>query len=267
MLQYPLFFAALFLVREGARLVVGLRTLVDGLLWMGSFTALTWYFVLDPIAAEHGVTQLAKTIGMGYQVGDLVLFYGIVLVLMHPRHTTADQVVSSLLCVAFACLLIADTWATVLLFTPPHTYQSGSPPDLFWSIFYLLLPLAGLVRLRLAPAEIPPRPEGPSLGLSWRDLWHGTQFVLPGVAALGTSAFIIVDALLTEPSRSALRLPVMVGFGLLTLALLRPVVFFVEQRHLRRERDAAQAREAALAWRMQGWSSSSASSAMNSGLP
>ncbi|MGO8950017.1 MAG: sensor histidine kinase [Ktedonobacterales bacterium] len=245
-LQYPLFIAAIFLVREGARLLVGLRTLVDGLLWMGSVTALTWYFVLDPIAGEHGVTQLAKTIGMGYQVGDLVLFYGVVLLFMHRYHTTADLLVGSLLCVAFACLLIADTWAAVLLFTPPHTHRSGSPPDLFWSIFYLLLPLAGLVRLRLAPDEIPPSPEGPSEGLNWRDLWHGTKFVLPGIAALGASAVIIVHALVTEPSRSALRLPILVGFVLLALALLRPVVFFVEQQQLRRERDAAAAREAAL---------------------
>ena len=246
LLQYPLFLAAIFLARESTRLVVGLRTLVDGLLWMSSITALTWYFVLDPIAAEHGVTQLAKTVGMGYQVGDLVLFYGIVLVLMQRHQTIADRLISSLLCVAFACLLIADTWAAVLLVTPPHTRRSGSPPDLFWSICYLLLPLAGLVRLRLAPAEIPPRSEVPTEGLSWRDLWHGTKYVLPGIAALGTGAVIIVDAVLTEPSRSALRLPVLVGFILIALVLFRPVVFYVEQRQLRRERDAAGEREAAL---------------------
>jgi signal transduction histidine kinase len=245
-LQYPFFLAALFLAGEARPLVVGLRTLVDGLLWMSSVTALTWYFVLDPIAGEHGETQLAKTISMGYQVGDLVLIYGIVLVLMHRHHTTVDQLVISTLGVAFACLFIADTWAAVLLFTPPHTHQTGGPPDLFWSIFYLLLPLASLVWLRLTPVEISPRPRGPSEGPGWRDLWHGTQFVLPCVAALGTSAVIIVNALLTEPTRSALRLPVLVGFGLLALALLRPVVFFVEQQQLRHERDAAGEREAAL---------------------
>jgi signal transduction histidine kinase len=246
LLQYPLFFAALFLARDGTRLVVGLRTLVDGLLWMGSVSALTWYFILDQIAAKHGEPQLAKIISMVYQVGDLVIFYGIVLVLMQRHHTTADRLVNAILCVAFACLFIADTWAAVLLLTPPHIHQPGSPPDLFWSICYLLLPLAGLVRLRLTPAEIPPRPEGSSLGQSWRDLWHGTQFVLPGVAALVTSTVIIVDALVTEPSRSELILPVLIGFALLTLALFRPVVFFVEQQQLQRERDAAGEREAAL---------------------
>jgi signal transduction histidine kinase len=244
--QYPLFLTALFFARETRRLVVGLRTLVDGLLWMSSATALTWYFVLNSIGEGHGEAQLARNISIGYQVGDLVLFYSLVLLLMQPHRTTADHLVNTILCVAFASLFIADTWAAILLLTPPHTYRTGSPPDLFWSIFYLLLPLASLARLRLAPAQIPPRSEPPSPGLGWSDLWHGTQFVLPGIAALVTSAVIIVNALLTEPSRSALRLPVLVGFGLLTLALLRPVVFFVEHKQLRRERVQAREREAAL---------------------
>ena len=100
--------------------------------------------------------------------------------------------------------------------------------------------VAALVRIRLAPAEIPP---GQSGSLAWGDLWHGTQFVLPGIAALGASAVIIVDALLKVPSR---RLPILISFGLLALALLRPVVFYVEQQQPQRERDAATAREAAL---------------------
>lgn len=54
---------------------------------------------------------------------------------------------------------------------------------------------------------------------------------------------IIVDALLKVPSR---RLPILISFGLLALALLRPVVFYVEQQQPQRERDAATAREAAL---------------------
>src|SRR5260370_35026702 len=135
---------------------------------------------------------------MAAQARLFISSYGTAPRLMPPRLRTVAHLFTSLLGVAFACLFIADTWAAVLLFTPPHTHRSGSPPDLFWSIFYLLLPLAGLVRLRLAPAEISPRPRGPSEGLGCRDPCHGTQFLLPGVPALGTSAVIIVNALLTN---------------------------------------------------------------------
>src|SRR5260370_28808449 len=69
---------------------------------------------------------------------------------LHRReHASEQQAIMVLLLVASACLLVADTWFALLLL---HTssYRAGSPPDLFWLAFYLLLPLAALVRFRLA---------------------------------------------------------------------------------------------------------------------
>ncbi|PWT76983.1 MAG: hypothetical protein C5B60_03375 [Chloroflexi bacterium] len=254
MLQYPLFFTALLFAREDRHVVMGLRRFVDGLLWMSSAIALTWYFVLNRIGGV-GEAQLAKNVSIAYQIADLVLFYGLVLLLMQPHRTATDYVVTTILLVAFACLFIADTWAAILLLAPPHTYRTGSPPDFFWGTFYLLLPLAALVRLRLAPVEIPHRPGVPSLGLGWRDLWGGILSVLPGFAALGASIVIIANALMTGLEDTALRVPLLVSFGLITLTLLRPIVLFIEREQLRREgeqlrRESEQAREREAALRL-----------------
>jgi signal transduction histidine kinase len=246
-LQYPCFFAALVLTPALGRWLPGLRTVVDGLLWMSAVTALSWYFVLLPLSLQTGESLLAKHISMGYQVGDLVLFYGFVMVLARARRCTTRVVLGmSLLGVATVSLLIADTWATVLLFHPQHTYLTGSAPDLFWFICYLLIPLAGVVRLRLTPAERPPRAPVPSERLTWRDVLAGMQFVSPVVAVVAASMIIIVAATLRSPSRADMLAPEVVGFALLLLALLRPAVMFLEQEQLRRERDAARAQERAL---------------------
>jgi hypothetical protein len=134
-LQYPCFFAVLLFTPALGRWLPRLRTLVDGLLWMSAVTALSWYFVLLPIILQTGESPLAKHVSMGYQLGDLVLFYGFVMVLARlHRLTTRVVLCASLLCLAVASLFIADTWATVLLFHPHHPYRTGSPPDLFWFI-------------------------------------------------------------------------------------------------------------------------------------
>jgi signal transduction histidine kinase len=242
-LQYPCFFAAMFLIPAEGHWLPRVRTLLDGVLWMSAITALSWYFVLLPLSLQTSEPPLSKYISMFYQVGDLVLFYGLVMALARPRRTTLGLVVISLISLAVASLFVADTWAAVLLLHPPHTYRTGSWPDLFWFSCYLLFPLAALVRLRLIPAELPSRPAIRAEPLSWRDLLAGLTFVSPSFAVVGASVVIIVDATLTSQRKADLTLPVEVGIALLLLATLRPGVMFLEEKQLRRERDAARAQE------------------------
>lgn len=245
-LQYPCFIAALFLASTEGRSLPGARTLFDGLLWMGAVTALTWYFVLRPIALQMGEPQLSRNISMYYQIADLVLFYGLVAVLIRQRRTTRDVLATSLLSLAVASLYVADTWAGVLLIDQPHTYRTGSPPDLFWFTCYLLIPLAGLVRLRLTPAELPRRPPDSAVCFTWRDVSAFLRFISPNVVVVGVSLVIIVHALVSSPSPTGLSTSVEIGIALLLLATLRPGLVYLEQEQLRRERDAARAQESAI---------------------
>ncbi|HEV2461970.1 MAG TPA: histidine kinase dimerization/phospho-acceptor domain-containing protein, partial [Ktedonobacterales bacterium] len=245
-LQYPFFIAGMLLIPAEGHWLPRVRTLLDAVLWMSAVTALSWYFVLLPIARETGASALSKYISMYYQVGDLVLFYGLVMALARPRRTTLGLVVISLISLAAATLFVADTWAAVLLLHPPHTYRTGSWPDLFWFSCYLLFPLAAVVRLRLTPAELPAQPMTRPEPLRWRDLLGGMAFVAPSLAVVGASMLIIVHATLTAQRKGDLMLPEVVSIALLLLAALRPGVMFLEEKQLRRERDVARLQEGAL---------------------
>jgi signal transduction histidine kinase len=243
LLQYPCFFLGLALSPAFGRWLPGLRVMLDGLLWMSAITALTCYFVLLPIIHHTSVSPQAKLISMFYQIGDLVVFYGLVVALAKPRRTSRAVLMISLVGLAVVALFVGDTWATVQLFHPPQTYRGGSWPDLFRFVFYLLLPLVGLVRLRLPPVEWLARPPAPAERLSWRDLVEGISVVLPSLAVVAAAVVIDVHAALTAQSRADLLFPAGVGTVLLLLATLRPAVMVLEQKQLRRERDTARAQE------------------------
>jgi signal transduction histidine kinase len=245
-LQYPCFFMALTVSPARGRWLPSLRTMLDGLLWMSAVTALVWYFVLLPISRLTGVSPLARQLSMFYQVGDLVIFYGVVVALVRPRRTGRGVLIISLLSLAFVSLFVGDIWATVQLLYPPHTFRGGSMPDLFRFICYLLVPLAALVRLRLTPTEWLPGPPAPAERLTWRDLLGGITVVLPSLAVVSAGVVIAVHAALTMQRRADFVLPAVVGSILLLLATLRPAVMFLEQMQLRRERDAAVAQERAV---------------------
>jgi hypothetical protein len=245
-LQYPCFAFALFLAPVERRGLPGWRTLLDGILWMSAVTALSWYFVLQPLSLAAGPAALSKSVSIYYQVSDLVLFYGLVVMLVRPQRTSTGRLVMLLLSLGVIALFVADTWAALLLVRPPYTYRTGSPPDLFWFSCYLLIPLAALVRLRLGPAEGGTPPLVPALRRTHPDLLGALQFVAPSVAAVGAAVVILIHTELTSRSAQGLSVPEAVVVALLLLGTLRPAVVYLEQEELRGERDAALAKESAL---------------------
>jgi signal transduction histidine kinase len=240
------FLIALVLVCARGRWLPGLRTMIDGVLWMSAITALSWYFVLVPIALQSREPPPSKSISMVQQVVDLVLIYLLIMALARPRRTTRERLVMSLLSLAVLSLFVGDTWAAILLLHPPHLYRTGSAPGVFWLMCYLLIPLAGLVRLRLVPAAPPLHRAVPGEPLNWRGVLDGMQFVLPSVTVVAAAGVIMVTATFTSGTTAGRIAPETVGLALLLLAALRPAVMYLEHEQLRHERDAAQARESAL---------------------
>jgi signal transduction histidine kinase len=175
-----------------------------------------------------------------YPAGDLALVLGLTMIWLHFReYAKEQQAILVLLMVASVCLFVADTWFALLLL---HTssYRSGSPPDLFWLAFYLLLPLTAFVRFRLAQrtrAGVSVWLMSQQPDILHQDLMAGLQVTFPVAAALLASGVLLIRSARGAGALHPL-IPSLIALGLLALALMRQFLTAVENERLHRAREA-----------------------------
>ncbi|HEY7127052.1 MAG TPA: HAMP domain-containing sensor histidine kinase [Ktedonobacterales bacterium] len=255
LLQYPFFFLALLLLPGVPPWGRRVRVVLDCLLLMGAATALSWYFVLAPIYLTSGESVLGKIVNLGYPIGDLCLLFGLTVALIY-RKCSLTRVVLSLLIAAVLCLVIADAWAAFVILFPQHFYSTGQPSDVFWLAFYLLVPLAGIIGVRLLRSEPPgatePLPtEQAQPALPFQDLKEALRFLSLFAAAVLASAAIGLRAIINPVRPMSPLAPALVIFGLLILVLARQGITLVENARLRREQQNALAGQLAAEVREQ----------------
>ena len=238
LLQYPFFLLALLLVPPVRPKMQRARVAVDACLLLGSAFLLSWYFLLGPISQGSHETVVGKLINLTYLVGDLAIFVGLVMLWLHFEKYELPLAVASLVMAAVACLFIADSWAAVPL--DRSSYQSGSPPDLFWMAFYLLLPLAGLVRFRLSQhttagmsawvnSQPTPNPRR-------EDLIASVRVISSVAAALVTGTVVIIRAYQGTSLLHPMA-PFLAALALLGLALVRQGLAVVDNERFYRQRE------------------------------
>lgn len=246
MLQYPFFFLAVILIPSGHPWGSRVKLILDGLLVMGSTTAIAWYFLLAPLYLQTHVSPFGRFINLYYPTADLVILFGLTVTLFY-HHCRMDRTVMALLIAAIVCLVTADFWVAWLIATVGFT--PGTPPDLFWMAFYLLLPFSALVWLRLTQHQLlsprEPRRRPHPLPLRWYNLQEVVRFLFPLVAALFACAVIAVRAILSPVQPLSPLGPILVIFGLLGLVTLRQGIAVLENTRLRQEREIALANELA----------------------
>ncbi len=194
-LQYPFFFVATILIPRRRSSASRLILILDYLLWMGAALILSWFFMLAPIVTESDLSPLAKEVALSYPVGDLFVILGLTVLLLRAPHSRGHAPVLGILIAAFACLIVGDTWATLVVLQPTHAYLTGGFPDVFWLSFYLLLPLAALVQLRISQHERAVKGDVARHRLDhedllWRDIKASLPLFLPIVAALLASVMV-----------------------------------------------------------------------------
>jgi signal transduction histidine kinase len=258
-LQYPFYLLAVILIPYKRVRVSRPLLVLDSLMWIGAASVLFGTFSLLPAYTVGEMSPLARSIILTYQLSDLFILCTLALTLLRPCRFRADRLVVGLLVVAFSCLIVADTWVGMILDAPGnvvHVYRTGGPPDLFWMAFYLLLPLAGLIRLRLAKHEPTWNKDlarassharsHQRLQLRWDDVKASLRFSLPLAAALLVSGLILIRAIiaLDPQDEQHLLVPLATSLGLLVLVIVRQAFTYLENASLRREREAA--RSAAL---------------------
>ena len=249
-LQYPFFFLALAFIPGVPPWGPRLRVILDCLLLMGAATALSWYFLLAPLYLQSQEAVVGKVINLVYPIGDLSVLFGLTVALVYRRCQVARAVLL-LLIVAVICLVIADSWSAWLLLYPSHVYHTGNPPDFFWTTFDLLVPLAGLVQIRLMQRalETPPptRVEQFNRQLVQRDDFREVFRVLgPFVVALLACAVIAFRTIIAPQAPMRPVGPVLIIFGLLLLAIMRQGITVLENAQLRRKWAVSEAHEQAL---------------------
>ncbi|HET9444065.1 MAG TPA: hypothetical protein VFO65_12125 [Acidimicrobiales bacterium] len=67
---------------------------------------LTWYLVLEPTARTGGADPLVLALSLAYPVGDLVVLFGVTLVLLHSRDRSPAAL--RILLAGVALFVVAD---------------------------------------------------------------------------------------------------------------------------------------------------------------
>jgi diguanylate cyclase (GGDEF)-like protein len=132
----PLLLAGVVLLGSGSRIVTGLRTTLDGIAIVLAGSVLVWHEILLPMYSDSTATGVEKVVGGAYPLGDLVLFFGLVLLLSRNRGGRAGAVLW-LFSGGMAMMLTADIAFAYLSLS--DSYVSGSTIDLGWIYGYLMI--------------------------------------------------------------------------------------------------------------------------------
>ncbi len=254
LLQYPFLFLALLYVPGVSRLsqrgISRIKVLLDGLLLAMAGTALSWYFLLEPIYRQSAQSSLGKAANLSSPIADLALFFGLVFIFTRQRPDYGLRMALRLLLASIILSMIGDVWYAYLNLY--NGYQDGNPLDIFLVACNLLIPLAALVHVRLPQQQVAgdveePRREGASSqpGRA-HDLRVALQILFPFAAALLTSGLIVLRAIESPGGRLGLIVAVLVSSALLLLVTVRQGITTLENEQLRRDQEAARAEEAAL---------------------
>lgn len=127
---YPLVAASFLSLpgRDGSR-GARLRTWLDaGTVFLGAWMVL-WYFVVGPVATRSGASPSEVALALAYPTGDLLLFFGVVMVAI--RRPSALPVRTMVL-LGLGALLFATADSAFATLELQGSYMPGSWPDLVW---------------------------------------------------------------------------------------------------------------------------------------
>jgi signal transduction histidine kinase len=231
----------------GQSWLVRLRVVLDSLVLMSAAALLSWDFLLRPMYLHPGPSRADQVTNLALVLAGLRLLFLLMLLLVREQRLQVDRLVLGLLILAVLLVVIGNFWLALLLELQTRR-ASSAPPDAFWLLGYLVIPLAGLVQVRLAQwGAGPPRAAPGRAGVEWQDVLDCLRFMLPFVVGVVTSVLVILYAFL-KPTLMGTPLPaVIAGVGLLALLIMRQGVVYLERVRLQREQAAARGRELALA--------------------
>jgi diguanylate cyclase (GGDEF)-like protein len=129
-----------------------------GIVVLGGTMAI-WYLVISPTVAQHQAHFLNKVLSVAYPVGDLVLVFGVAMLLLrHPDRGRAAAL--RLLVLGAGLFVVADVVYARLNLS--NSYKGPASPDIFWMLALTVFLGAGAVQRRLAAQAQEPDFEEPA---------------------------------------------------------------------------------------------------------
>jgi diguanylate cyclase (GGDEF)-like protein len=163
---YPIAFWGLISFRDRRRSrPERLRLLLEmGIEITGAWMVI-WYVALGPAIAANGHLGLFNLASYAYPIGDLLLLFGTLAVLLRsapPSSVLALRILAAGMLAYIAADVIGDH---ITAYSP---YMGGDPVDTLWILALILMSLAAACQLRAKPAEVleplpKPAPRRPSL--------------------------------------------------------------------------------------------------------
>jgi diguanylate cyclase (GGDEF)-like protein len=142
---YPLLLAGVLHLGTPLRRAAMLRTLLDAAVIALVATAMSWVYVLEPIASDNGATAFEIVLGLSYPAGDLLLVFGLVVAALR-RPTERAGLILGTLGAGLAMFLAADFAFAIL--SQSDSFASGSVLDVLWLGGYALIACSAVCQIR-----------------------------------------------------------------------------------------------------------------------
>lgn len=224
---FPFLIAGLWLLFGKIPHVGRMRLLLDSAIVTGSIGILSWYFLVQAIWQQSGVSLFAKFVGVIPPIGDVASLFGAIVLINSLQARRGLRRSSGLLATGIICWAFADILYTYAMLH--GGYHIGSWFDWGWPFGALQITHAALLSWWASSREASERvtheesdrtPTAP-----------GTLTLLAPYLAAGTALFIVISFEYRNGERLS-RGTLFVCLSLVILVMVRQVFTLWENRHL-----------------------------------
>ena len=222
--SYPFIFLALLLLPSSCllsteTLYTRTRIILDGLLIVVGVVTLGWYFILGPTILQGANTLDGQIVGTAYPLATLVLFFYLILLIVHIN----DRVARPVMFILSLALLVIATTDSIYDYQELHNmYTTGGLLDIGWPLGYMLIGLAARAILLL--------PDSPPASISAQKPTNIPSFwrsMLPYLFVPATVILLIYIECLGKGN--ALKAGVVIGTATLMALLLLRQAFTIRE--------------------------------------
>jgi signal transduction histidine kinase len=226
--SYPFIFLALQMLPSSRPLSAETRTRItlDGLLIVVGVFTFGWYFILGPTILQGADTPLGQIVGTAYPFATLVLFFYLILLIVHSNDRVAQPV---MLILSLALLVIAATDSIYDYQELHNLYTTGGLLDVGWPLGYMLIGMAArAIRLCQTAADSHGNPLSISIPTQQTDsipsLWRS---MLPYLFAPAAVILLVYTECMGK--NAALNSGVLIGTAILMALLLLRQAFAIRE--------------------------------------